>query len=49
MTYKGKVEGFDKKNIADIIALTPMQEVMLFHHFKASESDHYFEQLLQEV
>ncbi|MCP4148658.1 MAG: AMP-binding protein, partial [bacterium] len=35
----------DKKNIRDIVALTPMQEGMLFHYLKEPESILYFEQL----
>jgi NRPS condensation-like uncharacterized protein len=34
-----------KKNIEDILALTPLQEGMLFHFLKDSESEYYFEQL----
>ncbi|MGD2089466.1 MAG: amino acid adenylation domain-containing protein, partial [Candidatus Aminicenantes bacterium] len=35
----------DKKDIEDVIALTPMQEGMLFHYLKEPESDLYYEQL----
>ncbi|UCH95648.1 MAG: AMP-binding protein, partial [Candidatus Aminicenantes bacterium] len=35
----------DKKGIEDIVALTPLQEGMLFHYLKAPKSDLYFEQL----
>jgi hypothetical protein len=35
----------NKKNIEDILPLTPMQEGMLFHYLKDRESDYYFEQL----
>jgi hypothetical protein len=41
----GHVGGIDKKNVKDIIALTPMQEGMLFHYLKEPGSDSYFEQL----
>jgi tyrocidine synthetase-3 len=34
-----------KKDIEDIIALTPMQEGILFHYLKEPESNYYFEQL----
>jgi amino acid adenylation domain-containing protein len=39
----------DKKNIEDILSLTPMQEGMLFHYLKEPESDLYFEQLSLEI
>ncbi len=35
----------DRKDIQDILPLTPMQEGMLFHYLKAPESDLYLEQL----
>ena len=35
----------DKKDIQDILPLTPMQEGMLFHYLKEPASDLYFEQL----
>ncbi|MCP4157772.1 MAG: AMP-binding protein, partial [bacterium] len=38
-----------KKNIEDILALTPMQEGMLYHYLKEPESALYFEQLSLEV
>ena len=43
------MEKIDKKNIADILALTPMQEGMLFHYLKDPGSDLYFEQLCLEI
>jgi non-ribosomal peptide synthetase component F len=39
----------NKKNIEDILALTPMQEGMLFHYLKNPGSDIYFEQLSLEI
>jgi len=39
----------DKKNIEDILALTPMQEGMLFHFLKESQSNHYFVQLSIDI
>ncbi|MCP4157138.1 MAG: hypothetical protein GY757_56020 [bacterium] len=39
----------DKKNIADILALTPMQQGMLFHYLKDPTSELYFEQLTLEL
>jgi len=39
----------DKRNIENILALTPMQEGMLFHYLKDPESDIYFEQLSLEI
>ncbi|MCP4155148.1 MAG: amino acid adenylation domain-containing protein, partial [bacterium] len=38
-----------KENIADILALTPMQQGMLFHYFKEPTSALYFEQLTLEL
>jgi non-ribosomal peptide synthetase component F len=34
-----------KKNIEDILSLTPMQEGMLYHYLKQPHSSHYVEQL----
>ena len=44
-----QMEKLEKKNIEDILALTPMQEGMLFHYLKNPESNHYFEQLGLEI
>ncbi|MCP5054751.1 MAG: amino acid adenylation domain-containing protein, partial [bacterium] len=38
-----------KRNIEDILALTPMQEGMLYHWLKDPGSDHYFEQLSLDI
>jgi tyrocidine synthetase-3 len=43
--YKEKLITLNKDNIEDIIALTPMQEGMLFHYLKAPASKVYLEQL----
>ncbi|MCP5049348.1 MAG: B12-binding domain-containing radical SAM protein, partial [bacterium] len=40
---------FDKKNIEDILGLTPMQEGLLFHYLEEPGSAHYFEQLCLEI
>ncbi|MCP4215640.1 MAG: AMP-binding protein, partial [bacterium] len=38
-----------KKNIETILALTPMQEGILFHYLKEPEQHYYFEQLSLEI
>ena len=43
------MKSLDKDNIEDILALTPMQEGMLFHYLKEPESSYYFEQLSLEI
>jgi len=43
------MEKLNKENIEDILALTPMQEGMLFHYLKDPGSDYYFEQLSLEI
>ncbi|MGD2089138.1 MAG: amino acid adenylation domain-containing protein, partial [Candidatus Aminicenantes bacterium] len=39
----------DKKNIEDILALTPMQEGMLYHYLKDPGSHYYSEQLSLDI
>jgi polyketide synthase PksJ len=39
----------DKKNIENILALTPLQEGMLFHYLKDPTGTQYFEQLCLEL
>ena len=39
----------DKKNIEDILSLTPLQEGILFHYLKDPQSEFYFEQLILEI
>ncbi|MCP4218206.1 MAG: hypothetical protein GY765_26455, partial [bacterium] len=39
----------DKKNIGDILGLTPMQQGMLFHYLKAPAGSNYVEQLSLEL
>jgi tyrocidine synthetase-3 len=43
------MNSLDKKNVEDILALTPMQEGMLYHYLKEPESDQYFEQLSLKI
>jgi hypothetical protein len=43
------MEKLDKRNIEDVLSLTPMQEGMLFHYLKDPQSDHYYEQLSLEI
>jgi len=43
------IQRINKKNIEDIIALTPLQEGMLFHYLQDPGSDFYFEQLSLEI
>ncbi len=44
-----KMKKIEKKNIESILALTPMQEGMLFHYLKEPQSQLYFEQLSLEI
>jgi hypothetical protein len=43
------VERLDPKRIENILALTPLQEGMLFHYLKDPGSDYYFEQLTLQI
>jgi len=45
----GKMSKIEKKNIEDILGLTPMQEGMLYYYLKESGSSLYFEQLCLEI
>jgi non-ribosomal peptide synthetase component F len=44
-----QMQKLDKKNIEDVLALTPMQEGMLFHYLKEPGGGLYFEQLSLEI
>ncbi|UCH95501.1 MAG: amino acid adenylation domain-containing protein [Candidatus Aminicenantes bacterium] len=44
-----KFKNIDMKGIEDIIALTPMQEGMLFHYLQDPQSGLYFEQLSLKI
>ncbi|UCH98454.1 MAG: hypothetical protein JSV88_16855 [Candidatus Aminicenantes bacterium] len=43
------MQKLEKKNIEDILSLTPMQEGMLFHYLEDPGSDFYFEQLSLDI
>ncbi|HLP46658.1 MAG TPA: amino acid adenylation domain-containing protein, partial [Candidatus Kapabacteria bacterium] len=43
------MEKLDSKNIRNILALTPMQEGMLFHYLQDPQNGLYFEQLSLEI
>ncbi|HLP46843.1 MAG TPA: condensation domain-containing protein, partial [Candidatus Kapabacteria bacterium] len=43
------MEKFDSKNIENILALTPLQEGLLFHYLKDPQDGLYFEQLSLEL
>ncbi|UCH93138.1 MAG: amino acid adenylation domain-containing protein, partial [Candidatus Aminicenantes bacterium] len=46
---KSILNSLNKKNTADIMGLTPMQEAMLFHYLKDPTTDLYVEQLILEI
>ena len=48
-TGNKKLKSLDKKNTADILALTPLQEGLLFHYLKVPESEQYLEQLSLDI
>ncbi len=45
----GKTKKPNKENVEDILALSSMQEGLLFHHLKENEDDLYFEQLSIQI
>jgi hypothetical protein len=47
--YVKEIQKTDKENIEDILALTPMQEGMLFNYLKNPGDERYFEQLSLEI
>jgi len=44
-----KSKKLERKNIEDILALTPMQEGMLFHYLREPEGNYYLEQLSLKI
>jgi amino acid adenylation domain-containing protein/non-ribosomal peptide synthase protein (TIGR01720 family) len=44
-----RTKKLDKKNIEDILVLTPMQEGILFHYLEDPGSENYFEQLSLDI
>ncbi|MDQ1353286.1 MAG: hypothetical protein QG657_3592, partial [Acidobacteriota bacterium] len=43
------MKNLNPKRIANILALTPVQEGMLFHYLQDPQSELYFEQLSLEI
>jgi hypothetical protein len=43
------MKNLNPKRIANILALTPVQEGMLFHYLQDTQSELYFEQLSLEI
>jgi len=43
------MQKLDKQDIGEILALTPMQEGMLFHYLEEPGSDSYLNQLSLEI
>ena len=46
---KNHINSFKKKDIQDVLALTPLQEGILFHYLKEPGSHLYFEQLALDI
>ena len=49
MQLPAEIKKLDKQDIENILALTPLQEGMLFHYLQDPRSGLYFEQLSLEI
>ncbi|NIM15013.1 MAG: amino acid adenylation domain-containing protein [Candidatus Aminicenantes bacterium] len=49
ITTPGNPGKISKKNVADIIALTPLQEGLFYHYLKDGGKNYYVEQLILEI